>query len=138
MTDDRWAPPPSNDWPPPSSSSALSRRSGLTAGERLLALEMTDDHHAELHRATAHRLEMGERRMSGHDQGITGLLQREQAREAAREARAAERAAIRATRNQAVQMAVWIAAILTCAITVTNFLAPRLAAPPGITAPAPK
>lgn len=137
MADDRWTPPPWLQSPRPSTGSFRQRRGDLIDSERLLALEMTDDHHDELHRQTAHRLEMGDHRMDHIETRIDRVrqdqrdaAQRDRDREKARAEREEARAAARKARNEAIQMAVWIMALLVGSITVWNFLSPR--PPPAV------
>lgn len=142
MIDDRWMPPLSPLRSPPSPASVMSARRArehLTDRERILALEMTDDHHEELHRQTAHRLEMGDHRMD-HIEDRIGRIREQQVREATvREARAAEKAASKAARNHAIQMVVWGFAILTGVATLWNVATQRAPqSAPAITAPAPR
>ncbi len=98
MIDDRWRDPHSSDWPPPSSSSGYSRRPDLSPGERLVVVETRQDHHAELHRATAQRLAAGDDRMGHIEDRITQIRaeQRDEtARRAQREIDKQHRAALR-------------------------------------------
>ncbi len=119
MIDDRWMPPRSQMRSPQSPANV--RRDHLSDRERLLALEMTDSHHDELQRQTAHRLEMGDLRMDH----IENRLTRQDQREAAREARAEEKATARKARNEAIQMTVWVMALVTGALAIWNFANPR-------------
>ena len=140
MIDDRWMPPASTAWPTLSAPSLRRDRNGLTERERLLAVEITQDHHAELHRQTVRRLEAGDNRMD-HIEDRISRIRDAQAREAqTREDRAAVKVEFREARNRAVQMAVWIASLLMCGIAVWNFATARSgsAPPPAITAPAPR
>jgi len=119
-------------------------RDHLTDRERILALEITDDHHEELHRWTAHRLEMGDHRMDHIEDRISRIRQdqreadnREREREEARKLLKEQKAEFRAARNQAIQTVVWAFAIMTGMITLWNFAGSR--PPPhasAITAPA--
>jgi len=148
MIDDRWTPPRSAPYARGSPSISLRERAALTDGERLLALEITNDHHEEMHRQTAHRLEMGDHRMDHIENRIDGasrelleLKQRDLARDMAQQTRAEEKASTRRSRNEAIQMAVWITALLGFLMTAWNFTHPRSppsSQPSAITAPAPR
>lgn len=98
MIDDRWRDPNLSGWPHPSSSSAFSRRADLTPGERLVVVETRQDHHAEIHRTTAHRLASGDSRMNHIEDRVDEIIaarRHEESMKAQRDADKRHRAALR-------------------------------------------
>lgn len=115
MIDNRWRDTSSSNWPHPSSSSAFSRRADLTQGERLVVVETRQDHHAEIHQTTAHRLASGDNRMNHIEDRIDEIIaarRHEESMKAQRDVDKKHRAALRRDAIRGAALLLTVAAFL--------------------------